>query len=69
MRIASLSATIVSADKGRLQEEGPYDVTLVNRQYHKGRSIVNTADIMKKMEVMPAVATVKYALLCLEPSS
>ena len=56
----------VSAVKGFLQKVGPYDVTLVNRQHHKGRSIVNTADIMNRMEAMPAVANVKYALHCLD---
>ena len=42
-----------------LQAEGPYDVTLVNRQYHKGRSILNTADIIKSMRAMKEVSSVK----------
>lgn len=44
-----------------LQPPGPYDVTLVNRQYHKGRSMVNTADVIKSMMAMKEVSSVRYA--------
>ncbi len=41
------------------QAEGPYDVTLVNRQYHKGRSMLNTAAVITSMKAMKQVSSVK----------
>ena len=41
------------------QAEGPYEVTLVNRQYHKGRSMLNTAAVITSMKAMEQVSTVK----------
>ena len=42
-----------------IQAEGPYEVTLVNRQYHKGRSMLNTAAVITSMKAMEQVSTVK----------
>ena len=42
-----------------MQPEGPFNVTLVNRQYHKGRSMVNTANIITSMKAMDQVSSVK----------
>ena len=46
-----------------LQPEGPYKVTIVNRQYHKGRHMVNSLEIAQKMEEMPEVQSTRSALL------
>ena len=40
------------------QAEGPYEVTLVNRQYHKGRSMLNTAAVVTSMKAMEQVSSV-----------
>ncbi len=42
-----------------LQAEGPYKVTIVNRQYHKGRHMVNNLDIAQKIEEMPQVQSTR----------
>lgn len=47
------------SDLCNMQAGGPYDVTLVNRQYHKGRSILNTPEIVRKLHAMPSVSSVK----------
>lgn len=51
-----------------LQPEGPYKVTIVNRQYHKGRHMVNSLEIAQKIEEMPEVQSTRSAML-LSPSS
>ena len=48
-----------------LQPEGPYKVTLVNRQYHKGRHMVNSLEIAQKIEEMPEVQSTRSAMLLL----
>lgn len=42
-----------------LQPEGPYKVTIVNRQYHKGRHMVNSVEIAQKIEEMPEVQSTR----------
>ena len=42
-----------------LQPEGPYKVTIVNRQYHKGRHMVNSLEIAQKIEEMPEVKSTR----------
>ena len=42
-----------------LQPDGPYDVTLVNRHYNMGRSMVNTAKVIESMKEMEEVSSVK----------
>ena len=42
-----------------LQPEGPYQVTIVNRQYHMGRHMVNAAEVAQKLEAMPQIATAR----------
>ena len=51
-----------------LQPEGPYKVTIVNRQYHKGRHMVNSLEIAQKIEEMPEVQSTRSAML-MSPSS
>ena len=46
-----------------LQPEGPYKVTIVNRQYHKGRHMVNSLEVAQKIEEMPEVQSTRSALL------
>ena len=46
-----------------LQPEGPYKVTIVNRQYHKGRHMVNSLEIAQKIEEMPEVQSTRSAML------
>jgi len=48
-----------------LQPEGPYKVTIVNRQYHKGRHMVNSLEIAQKIEEMPEVQSTRSAMLLL----
>ncbi len=52
-----------------LQPEGPYKVTIVNRQYHKGRHMVNSLEIAQKIEEMPEVQSTRSAMLLLSPLS
>jgi len=51
-----------------LQPEGPYKVTIVNRQYHKGRHMVNSLEIAQKIEEMPEVQSTRSAMLLLSLS-
>ncbi len=46
-----------------LQPEGPYKVTIVNRQYHKGRHMVNSLEVAQKIEEMPEVQSTRSAML------
>ncbi|DBA83598.1 hypothetical protein WJX77_006813 [Trebouxia sp. C0004] len=46
-----------------IRAEGPYEVTLVNRQYHKGRSMVNTAAVIASMKAMEQVSSVKLVYM------
>ena len=47
---------------GLLQPDGPFKVTIVNRQYHKGRHMVNSLEIAQKIEEMPQVQSTRSAL-------
>ncbi len=38
-----------------LQSAGPYKVTIVNREYHAGRHIVNTDQIAREINAMEQV--------------
>ena len=42
-----------------MQADGPFKVTIVNRQYHKGRHMVNSMEIAQKMEEMPQVQSTR----------
>lgn len=42
-----------------LQPEGPYKVTIVNRQYHKGRHMVNSLDVAQRIEELPQVQSTR----------
>ena len=39
-----------------MQPAGPYKVTIVNREYHAGRHIVNTEDIAREVNAMEQVS-------------
>lgn len=39
-----------------MQPAGPYKVTIVNREYHVGRHIVNTEDIAREVNAMEQVS-------------
>ncbi len=39
-----------------MQPAGPYKVTIVNREYHAGRHIVNTEDIAREVNAMESVS-------------
>ncbi|KAA6419671.1 MAG: hypothetical protein FRX49_10395 [Trebouxia sp. A1-2] len=43
--------------------EGPYKVTIVNRQYHKGRHMVNSLEIAQKIEEMPEVQSTRIVYM------
>lgn len=47
----------------KIKPEGPFEITLVNRQYHKGRSMVNTAGIITSMKAMHQVSSVKLVYM------
>lgn len=43
--------------------EGPYKVTIVNRQYHKGRHMVNSLDIAQRIEELPQVQSTRIVYM------
>ena len=47
-------------DGGGVQVDGPFRVTIMNRQYHKGRHIINALEIAQKIEEMPQVQSTRY---------
>ena len=42
-----------------VQTEGPYDVTIVNRDYHKGRHIVNVKEVAEGITAMEHVKSTR----------
>ena len=42
-----------------VQTEGPYDVTIVNRAYHKGRHIVNVKEVAEGITAMDHVKSTR----------
>ena len=42
-----------------VQVQGPYDVTLVNREYHKGRHIVNIKEVANNIQDMDHVKSTR----------
>ena len=42
-----------------LQPTGPFQVTIVNRQYHMGRHMVNVAEVVQKLQEMPQVSNTR----------
>jgi len=45
-----------------MQPAGPYKVTIVNREYHAGRHIVNTEDIAREVNAMEQVSNCSWGL-------
>lgn len=43
----------------KLQAAGPFQVTIVNRAYHAGRHMVNSADVAQKLQEMPQVSSTR----------
>lgn len=52
-----------------VQVQGPYDVTLVNREYHKGRHIVNVKEVADNIQAMNQVRSTRSVCIQLHRSN